>query len=288
MPHVEPDQPRYMSERVIAPTMGLQRLELRQLWESRELLGFLVWRDVLVRYKQTYLGVAWAVVQPLITVVVFTVIFGHFAQLPSEGAPYAVMTLAALLPWQFFSNALTESSGSVVSSASMITKVYFPRLVLPAGAVLSGLPDMGIGMLMLLGLMRWYGVPLHPAFLLLPLFAGLACLAALAAGLWLSALGVRYRDVRYLVPFVTRVGLYVTPVAFSTSWVTGRLPWAASTVYGLNPLVGIVDGFRWCVLGPAFAPEWRFLLGGTVVTLLLLVSGAYFFRAVERRFADVI
>ena len=271
-------------ERVLRARRGFAHLDLRELWRYRELFVFLSWRDILVRYKQTYLGVAWAVLQPVLTMLVFTVIFGHLAKFPSNGMPYAVMTFAALLPWQFFSNALSESSNSVVASANIISKVYFPRLIIPASAVLSGLVDFGISLGILGGLMLYYGVPFRPLLALLPVFLLLAFCASFALGTWLAALNVKYRDVKYIVPFFTRMGLYVSPVGFMSSLVPDR--WRFW--YSLNPMVGVIDGFRWCILGPGFEPYWPGFWASVGVVLLLLVSGMLYFRGTEKTFADVI
>jgi lipopolysaccharide transport system permease protein len=272
-------------ERVLRPSRGLVALNLPELWRYRELFGFLAWRDILVRYKQTYLGVAWAVLQPVLTMVILSVVFGRFAKLPSGGAPYAILVLSALLPWQFFSNALTESSNSLVASARIISKVYFPRLIVPASAVLSGFIDALIALAILLLMMPFYGVAFRPHLLLLPVFFGLAFLAAFAAGVWFSALNVKYRDVKYIVPFITRVGMYVTPVGFE--W-RGVVPDSWKFWFSLNPLVGIIDGFRWSVLGPQFEPYWPGFWISNAVILVLLASGLLYFRATERSFADVV
>lgn len=272
-------------ERVIRPTRGVIGLNLAELWRFRELLGLLAWRDVLIRYKQTYLGVAWAVLQPLLTMAVFTILFGRLAKLDSWGAPYAILTLSALLPWQFFANALTESSNSLVASARIISKVYFPRLIIPISAVLSGVLDALIATALLFIFMPFYGVPFRPHLLLLPCFFALAFLPAFAAGVWFSALNVKYRDVRYVVPFITRIGIYVTPVAFL--WQT-LVPESWRLAYHLNPLVSAVDGFRWCVLGDRFAPWWPGLWMSLGLTIAVLIAGLVYFRQVERRFADLV
>jgi len=271
-------------ERVIRPKQGLVALNLPELWRYRELFWFLAWRDILIRYKQTYLGVAWAVLQPFLTMVVFTVVFEKLAKFQSHGAPYAVMTFAALLPWNFFSNAMRESSGSLVASANMISKIYFPRLIIPGSATLSGVVDFLIALGMLFGLMLWYRVGFTAHLLLLPVFFVVAFLAAFAVGLWLSALNVKYRDVKYVVPFIAQMGLYVSPVGFMSSVV----PEQWRFLYNLNPMVGVIDGFRWCVLGPAFAPYWPGLWVSLGVITMLLVSGAFYFRAAEKTFADLI
>jgi lipopolysaccharide transport system permease protein len=249
------------------------------------LFWILSWRNVLIRYKQTYIGIAWALLQPFLTMVIFTVIFGKVAKFDSHGAPYAVMTFAALLPWQFFANALSESSNSLVASQHMITKIYFPRLIIPGSAALSGMVDFLISFILLLALMGWYRVPLDVHFLLLPVFCLAAFLVSLAGGLWFSALNVKYRDVKFMVPFIVRIGLYASPVAFASSIVPEKWRFWYFT---LNPMAGIIDGFRWCILGPAFEPYWAGLGAGLAVALVLFVTGAYYFRCTERTFADVI
>ena len=271
-------------ERVLRPRHGLVAIDFKELWRYRELFWQLSWRNVLIRYKQTYLGIAWAVLQPLLTMVVFTVIFGKVARLSSNGMPFPVFTFAALLPWMFFANALTESSNSLVASQNMITKIYFPRLVIPTSAALSGVLDFLISFVMLLALMGWYHVPLTRNLLVLPLFFGLTFLAAMAAGFWFSALNVKYRDVKYVVPFIVRMGIYISPVGYLSSEFYDRV----GAWYGLNPLVGVIDGFRWGIFGNQFEPYWLgFWIGFAVVSVLLL-SGAYYFRATEKTFADVI
>lgn len=271
-------------ERVLRPRHGLVAIDFREIWRFRELFFVLSWRNVLIRYKQTYLGIAWAVLQPFLTMVVFTIVFGKVARMDSKGVPFAVFNFAALLPWMFFANALTESSNSLVASQSMITKVYFPRLIIPVSAVFSGSVDFAISFVMLFGLMAWFHAPFTSQLFLLPVFFALTFLAALAAGLWFSALNVKYRDVKYIVPFIVRLGIYVSPVGFLSEkfyhWI--------GVWYGLNPLVGLIDGFRWCVLGPQFEPYWPGFWLGVAVVAVLLLTGAYYFRAMEKTFADVI
>lgn len=271
-------------DRVIRPKRGLAAINLGELWRYRELFLFLAWRDVLVRYKQTYIGVAWAALQPLLTMMIFTIIFGFLGRFESHGAPYPILVFAALLPWQFFSNALTESSNSLIASERLITKVYFPRLIIPASSVMSGLVDLAIGALILVALMIGFRLPAGPHLLLLPLFFGVAFLAAFAVGLWFSALNVRYRDVKYIVPFIVRMGIYVSPVGFVSSLVPEK--WRF--LYNLNPMVGVIDGFRWCILGGQFEPYWPGFAVSVVVTLALLATGAVYFRSMEKTFADVI
>ena len=267
----------------IAPSRGWEALDLRGVWEYRELVWFLIWRDIKVRYKQASLGIAWAVIQPVMTMLVFTLIFGRLAQLPSDGLPYPVFTFTALLPWQLFSGALTGSANSVVNSASLISKVYFPRLVIPIASVMATLVDFSISFGVLLGLMAWYGISLRLAVVVLPLLVMLALAIALAVGLWASALNVRYRDVRHVMPFVVQFWLLASPVAYSTSLITSPA-WRA--VYSLNPMVCVIEGFRWAVLGST--PPSVLVVPSVLVTGVLLVGGLFFFRRTEASFADVI
>lgn len=270
-------------EIVIEAARGWVSLPWRELWEYHELLFFLVWRDIKVRYKQTVIGAAWAIIQPVLTMVVFSVVFGAFAKIPSDGIPYPVFAFAALLPWQLFANALGGAGNSLVSSQSLITKVYFPRLIVPLAAVLAGLPDFAIAFVVLLGLMVWYGIVPTLAILTLPLFLLLALATALAVGLWLAALNVQYRDVRYTIPFLTQFWLYATPVAYPSSLVPPQ--WRA--LYGLNPLAGVVEGFRWALLGKTEAPG-PLLFVSLATVLALLVGGLVYFQRVEGNFADVV
>ena len=257
-------------------------LRLRELWEYRELLYFLVWRDVKVRYKQTALGAAWAIIQPLFTMIVFSVFFGRLAGLPSDGLPYPVFSYTALVPWTYFATALAMSSNSLVDHARLITKVYFPRLLVPAASVLAGLLDLAIASTVLVGMILYYGIVPGPAVLLLPAFVILAAATALGVGLWLSALNVQYRDVRYTIPFLVQFWLFLTPVAYSSSLVPER--WRA--LYGLNPMTGVVEGFRWALLGKA-DPPGALLFVSVASVILLLGGGLFYFRRMERRFADV-
>lgn len=270
-------------ETTITPPPRWPELGLRELVEYRELLYFLIWRDLKVRYKQTVLGVAWAVIQPIVTVAVFTGLFGRLAGLPSEGTPYPVFVLAGLLPWQLFSSALTGSSNSLVTSAHLLSKVYFPRLIIPTSAVGSTLADFGITLVVLAALLAWYGIVPAASILLMPLFIALALLLALAIGLWTSALNVQYRDVQYALPFLVQVLLFISPVAYSTT-VVPEGPWRV--LYALNPLTGIIQGFRWSLVG-GVAP-WALLPASIVLTTLLLAGGIVFFQRMETRFADVI
>jgi lipopolysaccharide transport system permease protein len=268
---------------ILEPSTGFLRLKLRDLWEYRELLYFLVWRDVKVRYKQTALGAAWAVLQPVMTMFVFSIFFGRLAKVPSDGIPYPVFAFTALLPWQLFAYALSESGNSLISNQNLITKVYFPRLVIPIAAVLAGLVDFAIAFVVLLGLILYYGIIPSAAVALLPLFLLLAVMTALAVGLWLSALNVKYRDVRYTIPFLMQFWLFATPVAYPASLVPER--WRV--LYGLNPMAGVVEGFRWALLGKSQAPG-PLLWVSVAVVILLLVGGLLYFRKTESTFADVV
>lgn len=267
---------------VIAPSRGWVPIRLGEIWEYRELLYLLIWRELKVRYKQTALGVAWAVAQPVLTMAVFTVLFGKLARVPSDGLPYPLFALCALLPWQLFAFALTESSASVVRNDRLVTKVYFPRLIMPMSAVCVGLVDFAVSFVVLAALMAWYGVVPGSAVWTLPLWVVLAALSALAIGLWLSALNVRYRDVRYTVPFLAQLWLLATPVAYPASIV----PEGWRTLMALNPMAGVVEGFRWALLG-APAPGSGLMISLAVVGLLL-IGGLFYFRRTERGFADVI
>jgi homopolymeric O-antigen transport system permease protein len=268
---------------IIRPSHGWVSLRLKELWEYRELLYFLVWRDIKVRYKQTVLGAAWAILQPFLTMVVFSIFFGKLAKIPSDGMPYPVFTFCALLPWQLFANALTASGNSLVSNQGLITKVYFPRLVIPISAVLAGLVDFCISFVVLLVMMFYYGIFPTKAVLTLPLFLLFATATALAVGLWLSALNVRYRDVRYMIPFLTQFWLFVTPVAYSSSLV----PETWRTLYGLNPMAGVVEGFRWALIGKTGGIGPLMLISALSVAMLL-IGGLVYFRLMEKTFADVV
>ena len=268
---------------IIRPSPAWAALQLGEVWRYRELLLFLVWRDVKVRYKQTVLGAAWAIIQPLFAMVVFTVFFGRLAKVPSDGLPYPLFSYAALLPWQLFANALIQSSNSVVAGERLITKVYFPRQVIPLASVLSAVVDFAVAFVIVLGMMACYGVAPTPAIFTLPLFFLLTLVAALAAGLWLAALNVEYRDVRYTVNFLVQLWLFASPVAYSSSLV----PEAWRPLYGLNPMAGVIEGFRWALLGHA-APAGAMLAVSMAVTALILVGGLYYYRRMERTFADVV
>ena len=268
---------------IIRPSPAWAALQLREVWRYRELLFFLVWRDIKVRYKQTALGAAWAVMQPLFAMVVFTVFFGRLAKVPSDGLPYPLFSYAALLPWQLFANALIQSSNSVVAGERLITKVYFPRLVIPLASVLSSVVDFAVAFVIVLGMMAWYGVAPAWTILTLPLFFFLTLVTALAAGLWLAALNVEYRDVRYTVNFLVQLWLFASPVAYSSTLVPE--PWRP--LYGLNPMAGVIEGFRWALLGRT-APPGAMLAVSTAITALILVGGLYYYRRMEKTFADVV
>jgi lipopolysaccharide transport system permease protein len=282
-PPAPADTPKPLPTLHLRPPRGWASLELRELWEYRELLYFLTWRDIKVRYKQTALGAAWAIIQPLFMMLVFSLFFGRLAKVPSDGIPYPVFTFCALLPWQLFAHSLTESSNSLVGNQNLITKVYFPRLVIPIAAVLGGLVDFCIAFVILLLLMAWFGLVPTLAVVALPGFILLAILTALGVGLWLSALNVQYRDVRYTIGFLTQFWLFATPVAYPSSLIPAQWRW----LYGLNPMAGVVEGFRWALLGKTQGPGWL-LLVSVLVVIILLVSGLYYFRRMEQTFADVV
>ena len=254
------------------------------LWRSRELFFFLAWRDILVRYKQTTIGIAWALGRPLITMLVFTLIFGKLANLPSEGVPYPILVFAALLPWQFFSSAFSGAGDSLISNAGMISKVYFPRLVIPASALIVSFVDFLISCVILVGLMIWYGFAPNLRMLTLPIFIFVAFAAAMGAGLWIAALNVKYRDFRIIVPFVVQIGLYISPVGFSSNIV----PEQWRLLYSLNPMVGVIDGFRWAILGGDTQLYWPGFLLSISLVMVILGTGIAYFRKTEKTFADVI
>jgi lipopolysaccharide transport system permease protein len=266
----------------IRPSRGWVALNVRELWTYRELLYFLTWRDVKVRYKQTALGAAWAILQPFLTMVVFSIFFGRLLNVKSEGVPYPVFAYTALVPWQLFANAVTQGGGSLVSNQQLLTKVYFPRLLIPISATLGNLVDFAFAFAVLIGLMLYYGIALTAGVLLTPLLVLLAAVTALGVGLWLSALNVKYRDVRYVIPFLVQLWLFASPVAYSASIV----PSAWRPVYDLNPMAGVVEGFRWALLGTGHLDP---LVGVSALgSLSLLVSGLVYFRRTERTFADIV
>jgi lipopolysaccharide transport system permease protein len=268
---------------LIKPTKGWVSLQLKDLWEYRELLYFLVWRDIKVRYKQTVLGAAWAIIQPFFTMVVFSLFFGKLAKMPSDGIPYPLFCFAALVPWTLFSNGLSQSSNSLVGSAHLITKVYFPRLVIPIACVISGILDFAISFIVFLGMIAAYGRFPTLNVIWLPLLLLLVFLTALGVGMWLSALNVQFRDVRYAVPFLSQLWLFATPIAYPSS----LLSEAWRTIYGLNPMVGVVEGFRWALLGTDTAPG-PILIVSSLATLIILIGGAFYFRRMEKNFADIV
>lgn len=268
---------------VILPNRGFLGSELVELWAYRELLGFFVWRDIKVRYKQTALGALWAILQPLLTMVVFSLFFGKLASMPSDGVPYPIFSFAALVPWTFFANALASSSNSLVGSANLLRKIYFPRLIIPLGAVFAGVVDFFLAFLVLLAMMAAYGIMPTANIVWLPFLLILSVAAALAVGLWLSALNVQYRDVRHTVPFLVQLWLFATPIAYPSSLLAEK--WRI--VYALNPMVGVVDGFRWALLDTETMPGPT-LLASSLATVVLLVAGLMYFRRMERTFADVV
>jgi lipopolysaccharide transport system permease protein len=267
----------------IEPSHGWVSLKLRELWEYRELLYFLTWRDIKVRYKQTALGAAWAIIQPFFTMVVFSLFFGRLAGIPSDGVPYPIFSFAALVPWTFFATGLNQSANSLVGSADLIKKVYFPRLAVPVATVFSGAVDFALAFIVLLGMMLYYSVIPTINTLWLPLFFLLALVTSLGVGLWLSALNVEFRDVRYTVPFLTQFWMFSTPIAYPSSLLSE--PWR--TVYGLNPMVGVIEGFRWALLGTDTAPG-PIIAVSSLAALAILVGGAFYFRRMEKTFADVV
>ncbi len=262
-----------------------ERQYWQDIWRYREVFYFLAWRDILVRYKQTAIGIAWALIRPFLTMLVFTVVFGKLAKLDTAGGPpYPILVFAAMLPWQFFSSALSECSNSLITNANLISKIYFPRLVVPASAVIVSFVDFLVSGMILLALMAWYNFVPSWRILTLPLFIAIAFAASMGVGLWLAALNVKYRDFRYIVPFIVQFGLYISPVGFTSSIVP--LQWRL--LYSLNPMVGVIDGFRWAILGGSVNLYWPGFTLSLGLVVLLLVSGIWYFRKMERTFADVI
>ncbi len=273
-----------MPKEIIIKSGHTEKEYWKDLWRFRELFYFLAWRDILVRYKQTAIGIAWALIRPFLTMIVFTIVFGKLANLPSGGVPYPMLVFAAMLPWQFFANALTECSNSLIANANLIAKVYFPRLIVPVSAVIVSFVDFLISSMILLGLMAWYNFLPSWRILTLPLFILMAFAAAMGGGLWLSALNVQYRDFRYIVPFLVQFGLYISPVGFSSSIVPEK--WRL--LYSLNPMVGVIDGFRWAILGGETKLYWLGFWVSCSLVIFLLISGIWYFRRMEKTFADVI
>ena len=267
----------------IKPSSGWVSLRLGELWEYRELLYFMVWRDVKVRYKQTALGAAWAIIQPFMTMVVFSLFFGKLGKMPSDGIPYPIFSFAALVPWTFFANGLNQASNSLVASSNLIKKVYFPRLAVPIATVVSGVVDFALSFIVLLGMMLYYHIAPSINVLWLPAFLLLTLIASLGVSLWLSALNVEFRDVRFVVPFIIQFWLFATPIAYSSR----LLPEPWRTLYGLNPMVGVVEGFRWALLGTNTRPG-PMIAVSSVVALVILIGGAFYFRRMEKTFADIV
>ncbi len=278
---------------IIEPSRGWVAVKLRELWQYRELMYFLTWRDIKVRYKQTVIGAAWAVIQPLMTMVVFSLFFGRLAKIPSDGIPYPIFSYAALVPWTFFASGLGASSNSLIGSTNLITKIYFPRLVIPISSVFSGIVDFVLAFVVLLGMMVWYkvvpqstdvSINITANVLWLPLFLLLALVTALGVGLWLSAMNVQFRDIRYVVPFLAQIWMFATPIAYPSSLIQND---TLRTIYGLNPMAGVVEGFRWALLGTNTAPGPTIIVSA-LAALALLISGAFYFRRMEKTFADVV
>jgi homopolymeric O-antigen transport system permease protein len=267
----------------IEPSTGWVSLRLRELWEYRELLYFLIWRDIKVRYKQTVLGAGWAIIQPLFTMLVFSLFFGRLAKVPSDGIPYPLFSYTALVPWTFFAQGLTQSSDSLVGSANLIQKIYFPRLAIPVSTVCAGMVDFALAFCVLVILSLSYGIRPTVNVLWLPVFVALALVTALGVGLWLAAFNVKYRDVKYVVPFITQVWMFATPIAYPSSLLSGK--WRL--IYGLNPMAGVVEAFRWALLGAKTAPTGMIAISW-LAAIVILVSGAYYFRRMEKTFADVV
>jgi lipopolysaccharide transport system permease protein len=267
----------------IKPTSGWSMLSLHDLWVYRELIYFMTWRDVIVRYKQTLLGASWAVLQPFMTMVVFSIFFGGLAKVPSDNVPYPIFSFTALVPWGLFSKALLEASRSLVHNATMITKVYFPRVILPLASVLAGVVDFLIAFVVLLGMMVFYHIAPTTNIWALPLLMVLAVMTALGVGLWLAALNVLYRDINYIVPFLTQIWLFITPIAYPASMIPDK--WRL--VYSLNPMTGVVEGFRWALLGTVEAP-WSLIGISAMVSFVLLITGLIFFKRTEKLFADLV
>jgi lipopolysaccharide transport system permease protein len=279
---VAPDKAN-VSPTIIKPSRGWVALDVGELWEYRDLLYFFIWRDIKVRYKQTIMGVSWAIIQPFFTMVIFSVFFGRLANVPSDDLPYPLFSYAALVPWTFFANGLTQAPNSLVMNADMVKKIYFPRLLMPAATILAGVVDSILAFVVLLGMMLAFGYLPTSNVLWLPLLLLLALVTALGVGIWLTALNVQFRDVRYAVPFLTQAWLFMTPIAYPSSML--EEPWR--TLYGLNPMAGVVEGFRWALLGTDTAPG-PIVLVSALMAVIIFVSGVFYFRRMEKRFADVI
>ncbi len=268
---------------ILKPSTGWAALNLRDLWLYRELIFFMTWRDLKVRYKQTLLGASWAILQPFLTMIVFSIFFGNLAKVPSDGVPYPIFTYTALIPWTLFSKALQDASRSLVANSHMITKVYFPRMILPLSSVIAGVVDFLIAFVVLLGMMMFFHIIPTAKVWVLPLFLLLALITAIGVGLWLSALNVLFRDINYILPFLTQFWMYLTPIAYPSSMIPSKW-WI---IYALNPMVGVVEGFRWALLGTGQPPGVMAMVS-SIVAVLLLVSGMFFFRRMERLFADMV
>ncbi len=274
---------RHTTAVVIQPSHGWSALGLREMWHYRELMYFMIWRDIKVRYKQTALGAAWAIIQPFFTMVVFSLFFGRLAGVPSDGVPYPIFSYTALVPWTFFANGLTLASNSLVGSANLLSKVYFPRLIVPTATILSGIVDFALAFVVLIAMMLAYGIMPTINVIWLPFFLLLALITSLGAGLWLSALNVKFRDVKYVVPFLTQLWMFLTPIAYPST----MLPEPWRTLYGLNPMAGVIEGFRWALLGTQMTVG-PMILVSAIAAVVLLMTGAFYFRRMEKTFADVV
>lgn len=281
---LQSSQPEQLPVLIIQPTKGWVSLQLREVWRYRELLFFLIWRDIKVRYKQTVIGAAWAIIQPVTTMVVFSLFFGGLAKIPSDGIPYPIFSYAALVPWLFFANGLGQASNSLVGSSNLIKKVYFPRLVIPLSNVMSGIVDFLLAFAVLIVLMLGYGIVPTINVIWLPVFLLISFITALGVGLWLSAMNVEFRDIRYIIPFLTQIWMFITPIAYPSSLITNE---TLRALYAINPMAGTIDGFRWALLGTNTPPGIGLVIS-TIVAVLLLISGAYYFRRMEKNFADVV
>jgi len=287
------DNDRQNMSRLIIEADHAESAYWSDLWRYRELFFFLSWRDVLVRYKQTTIGVLWALIRPALTIGIFTLVFGKLAKMDSEGIPFPVFVCAATLPWQFFATAMSEASNSLITNANMLSKIYFPRLIVPASAVIVSLADLLISLVILAALMAWYHVTPNWRLVTLPLFTALALFAALGVGFWLSALNVKYRDFRYVIPFIVQFGFFLSPVGYSRDEILRKMcdHFLGPVIYALypfNPMVGVINGFRWAIGGPPLPLDWNSILVSLLVTALLMISGLRYFRAAEETFADII
>ena len=269
---------------IIKPSSGLIKINFKELWQYRELFLFFAWRNIVIRYKQTAIGIAWAGIQPIITMIIFTIIFGKLANLPSDGIPYPILVMAGVLPWQFFATSLQQASLSVVGNAGIVSKIYFPRLIVPLSSVISSIIDFCIAFLVFVVMLLWYQIIPSINIIFLPFFIVLAIVTSVSFSLWFSALNVAYRDIKHILPFLIRIGIYISPVGFLSTTVPDKY----RIIYFLNPLVGIIDGFRWCVLGGKVNLAWDGLIISMVITSIILISGLYYFTKNEKKFADII